>query len=64
MKSLRESAGFTQAVLAGVLEVNQSYVSKVERGERYVDILLYLDWCRACKIGPKKAVAALENAGA
>lgn len=64
MKSLREGAGFTQAELADVLGVNQSYVSKVERGERYVDILLYLDWCRGCQVGPKKAVAALEQAGA
>lgn len=64
MKSLREGVGFTQAELAGVLSVNQSYVSKVERGERYVDILLYLDWCRACQVGPKKAIAALEQAGA
>ena len=64
LKSLREGNRFTQTELAEVLGVNQSYVSKVERGERYVDILLYLDWCRACEVSPKKAIAALENTGA
>jgi hypothetical protein len=39
------------------------FVSKIERGERYIDVLLYLDWCRACSISPGKAASELEKAG-
>lgn len=50
----------TQVQLAERLSLDQSYVSKIERGERYVDVLLYIDWCKACKIEPRAAVKLLE----
>jgi hypothetical protein len=46
------------------LKVDQSYVSKVERGERYMDVLFFLDWCRACKQHPEAAITVLVKAGA
>lgn len=64
LRSLRRGIGLTQAELGARLKIDQSYVSKVERGERYVDILFYLDWCRACKQLPEAAIAALAKAGA
>lgn len=38
--------------LAQRIGVGQSYVSKVERGEAYVDIMLFVDWCVACDAVP------------
>lgn len=35
------------------------HVSKLERGERYVDWLLYIDWYRACGITPTEAITGL-----
>ncbi|MFT4242174.1 MAG: helix-turn-helix transcriptional regulator [Acidovorax sp.] len=64
LKALRRSAGLTQAELAARLKVDQSYISKVERGERYMDVLFYLDWCRACKLQPEVTVHDLVKAGA
>ena len=64
LRSLRNAAGLTQAELATRLKVDQSYISKVERGERYVDLLFYLDWCRACKSPVETALAQLTSAGA
>lgn len=64
LKALRAGAGLTQVDLAGALEVDQSYVSKVERGERYMDLLFYLDWCRACGAEPGEAIASLVAKGA
>jgi transcriptional regulator with XRE-family HTH domain len=64
LRYLRRSVGLTQAELGIRLKVDQSYVSKVERGERYMDILFYLDWCRACKQPPEAAIIALTKAGA
>jgi transcriptional regulator with XRE-family HTH domain len=63
LKTLRKSAGFTQVELARRLNVDQSYLSKIERGERYMDVLLYLDWCRACGVEPGIAINSLLQAG-
>ena len=46
---LRKAAGLSQVQLAGRLGVGQSYVSKIERGEAYVDVLVFMDWCQACE---------------
>ena len=43
----RERAGLTQAQLAERLEETQSFVSKMERGERRVDVLEFLAICAA-----------------
>lgn len=59
LRSMREAAGMTQNDLAGALQVGQSFVSKIERGERYVDVLFYMDWCRACEVDPSEAIQAL-----
>ena len=62
LKAMRLGAKLTQAQLAKKLKlVDQSYVSKIERGERYVDMLFYLDWCRACGVSAQQAVSEFDN---
>ncbi|NZA02107.1 helix-turn-helix transcriptional regulator [Ottowia beijingensis] len=56
MTACRKKAGLSQALLAQQLEVGQSYVSKIERGEAYVDVLLFVDWCQACGVRPGVAL--------
>jgi transcriptional regulator with XRE-family HTH domain len=63
LKALRQSAGLTQIEIADRLKLDQSYVSKIERGERYVDVIFYLDWCTACGVKVAKAVVQLEKSG-
>jgi len=53
-----------QTDLALALGIDQSTVSKFEKGARSCDLLFYLDWCRACGARPVKALAALTKAGA
>jgi transcriptional regulator with XRE-family HTH domain len=48
LRKLRESAGITQVQLAQRLGAPQSYVSKVESGERRMDFLEVRDYCKAC----------------
>ena len=48
--SLRKTAGLSQIQLAERLGVGQSYISKIERGEAYVDVLVFIDWCQACGV--------------
>lgn len=56
MVAWRKKAGMSQVQLAERLQVGQSYVSKIERGEAYVDVMLFIDWCRACGIKPGAAL--------
>jgi transcriptional regulator with XRE-family HTH domain len=60
LKKLRTDAGLTQVEIAERLQLDQSNVSKVERGERYVDTLFFIDYCKACGIEPFKAMQQLE----
>lgn len=50
LASLRQAAGLSQVQLAERMEVGQSYISKIERGEAYVDVLVFVDWCNACEV--------------
>ena len=59
MVTARKEAGLTQIQMAGRLEVGQSYVSKIERGESYVDVMTYLDWYVACGMRPGAMLDAL-----
>lgn len=45
--------------MAQRLAVGQSYVSKIERGESYVDVMTYVDWYAACGHQPGVVLDAL-----
>lgn len=61
MIAARKQAGLTQVQMADRLEVGQSYVSKIERGESYVDILTYVDWVVACGRKPGEVLDSLVS---
>lgn len=48
LRSVREKSGKTQVQIATLLEKPQSYISKIESGERKLDILEIRNYCRAC----------------
>ena len=60
--ALRRAAGLSQVQLAERLGVGQSYVSKIERGEAYVDVLVFVDWCQACGVKAGRALDQLPVA--
>ncbi|MGQ2989770.1 MAG: helix-turn-helix domain-containing protein [Brevundimonas sp.] len=43
LKRVRVDAGLTQAELAARLNKPQSYISKLERGERRIDVIEFID---------------------
>jgi len=47
LRSAREAQGVTQIDLARKLRVTQSWVSKVERGTRRLDVVELEIWCKA-----------------
>lgn len=48
LREMRERQGLTQVALAQLLGKQQSYVSKVESGERRVDFVEVREICRYC----------------
>ena len=63
LKDVRKAAGLTQIELAQSLHMEQSNLSKLERGERFVDTLLFIDFCRACGAVPSEVIARVEDSG-
>ena len=48
----RTNAGMAQADLAAILGKPQSYVSKIEAGERGIDVVEYIAYVRALNADP------------
>ncbi|HUR42440.1 MAG TPA: helix-turn-helix transcriptional regulator [Verrucomicrobiae bacterium] len=61
LRAVREEAGLTQAALAKRLNVDQSFVSRLERGERRLDLVEVLDLCRACGLPFRTFVQRFEE---
>ncbi|AIP29891.1 helix-turn-helix family protein [Paraburkholderia xenovorans LB400] len=59
LKSVRVSANLTQIELAQKLSKGQSYVSKLERGEQFVELLEFIEWCEACGIAPQTVIGEI-----
>ncbi|HPE31119.1 MAG TPA: helix-turn-helix transcriptional regulator [Parvularculaceae bacterium] len=55
----RKAAGMNQTELAKALGQYQSFVARVETGERRVDLIEFLDLANAIGFDPKKAIAKL-----
>ena len=58
----RRKAGLTQQIVAKRLKKPQSFVAKVEGGERRLDILEFLDFTNAVETDPIKILRALQKA--
>jgi transcriptional regulator with XRE-family HTH domain len=60
LKAQREAADLTQRALAEMLGRPHSYVAKVEHGDRRIDPVEFVEWCRACGTDPAKQLAAIR----
>jgi transcriptional regulator with XRE-family HTH domain len=58
----RKEAGFTQRDLAARLKLPQSYVSKIETGERRIDPVECVAWAKACRADPGELFTAFVRA--
>lgn len=61
LRKARLAAGLTQRQVAARLGRPQSYVSKVESGERRCDVLEFRELCRALELDPVEFFATLEH---
>ncbi len=60
LKDARLEAALTQVEVAAKLKVPQSYIAKVEQGERKISFIEVLDLCKALGVDAKKLVSRLE----
>jgi transcriptional regulator with XRE-family HTH domain len=58
----RKTAGLTQHDVAAGLKRPQSFVSKVEQGERRLDVIEFLELCRLIGIDPHKLIREISAA--
>ena len=57
----RKALSLTQSQLATVLSKQQSYIAKVEICERKLDVLEFIEWCRALGQLPSELIRRIEN---
>jgi hypothetical protein len=51
----------TQRALAAKLKKPPSYVHKVEVGDRRIDPIEFIAWCRACSLDSARCLATVER---
>jgi len=61
LRDIREQSDLTQVQLAFILQKPQSYISKIESGERKMDILEVRSYCQACGIDWITFLESLEQ---
>lgn len=59
--SLREKARLSQKAIAQEIGLTQPDVSKIERRERWIDVLETLRWVRATGVDPSEFFAQFAN---
>ena len=59
---MRGNAGVTQQELANRLNRPQSYIAKVETGERRLDVVEFIEWCVALETEPLEALQIVRSA--
>jgi transcriptional regulator with XRE-family HTH domain len=56
----RKEAGLTQRQLAERLEVVHSLIGKVEKGERRLDVIEFITYCKALNADPNELYKLLR----
>jgi transcriptional regulator with XRE-family HTH domain len=59
MARIRSDAGLTQQDLARKMAVSQSTVSDILRGQRRIDVIEWIGFCKACKVTPQQFLEEL-----
>jgi hypothetical protein len=61
LKKARLSSGLLQKDLAKLLNRPQSYISKIESGERSIDVVEFINYCHAVGIDSAKFIKRVAD---
>jgi len=61
LRQWRQDAALTQRALALRLRKPHSYIHKVEVGDRRIDPIEFIAWCRACEREAPASLAEVER---
>ncbi len=61
LMSERLAAEMTQAMLAHKLKRPQSFVSKFENGSRHLDVIEFIEICKAIGVDPREIVGKVAR---
>ena len=59
LERIRSDAGLSQQQLARKMAVSQSTVSDILRGQRRLDVIEWISFCKACKVTPEQFLEEL-----
>ena len=62
LREARKKAGLTQQEVADRLNTHQSYVAKVEKGERRIDVVEFVQLARAIEASSPALIRKIEAA--
>jgi transcriptional regulator with XRE-family HTH domain len=57
----RQAAGLTQSELANLLGEYQSFVARLESGQRRLDVIEFIDLAEILKFDPAREISALKK---
>ena len=60
LKLERQRLGLSQAYLADLLNHDQTYVSKVETGNRQLTVVDFCSWCRVLNLSVEKQIGLMN----
>jgi transcriptional regulator with XRE-family HTH domain len=61
LRVARQAKELSQEQLAERLGKHQTFVSKVEQGQRYLDVLEFVRWSKAIDADPAKLISGLRD---
>lgn len=61
LRAARQATELSQEQLADRLGKHQTFVSKVEQGQRYLDVLEFVRWSQAIGIDPVRLISGLRD---
>jgi transcriptional regulator with XRE-family HTH domain len=59
LRAAREEQGITQRQLSARLKRDKNFVQLVESGERLLDVVEYLQYCKVLRIDPRDVIGQL-----
>lgn len=61
LRRMREEAGMTQRDLAKKMRFHHTMVHRSETGDRRIDPVEFIAWCRGCDLDPSEQLRLLDR---